>query len=65
MSNDYATVEAKPLWARRWWISTRECSPVLYANGLVGACHEFYVPLWAWPLELIHKVIFGSTKIEG
>jgi hypothetical protein len=59
----YTSVKQKPYLLTRWWINTREVTPVIYENGLVGACHEFYVPVWAWPFELLHRLIFGSTKL--
>ena len=43
----------------RWWIKCRE----LKSEGNFQV-HEFYVPWYAWPLELVHRMIFGSTKIE-
>lgn len=41
----------------RWWLKTRDCKD--FPNLI-----ELYVPWWAWPLEIFHRLIFGSTKIK-
>ena len=28
-------------------------------------CIEFYVALWAWPFELIHRMVFGRTVLKS
>lgn len=51
-----ATLARNPFLCR-CWIRTRENKDFL---GL----REIYVPWWAWPFELTHRLIFGSTKIK-
>lgn len=49
---------------RRWWVRTREVKPFVYSNGTVGAAVEFYVPIWAIPLEVFYNTIFGKVILE-
>ena len=50
----------------RWWLKTRATKTgVQLNNGEMPACVELYVPFWAWPLEILHRLVFGSTKIEA
>jgi len=30
---------------------------------IIGPVLEGYIPHWAWPLELLHRLVFGSTQI--
>jgi hypothetical protein len=48
----------------RWWLKTRPCSrgEQLNHDG-TPPCIEFYVPWWAWPLELAHCAIFGRARL--
>ncbi len=50
----------------RWWLKTRPCklATQINQNEGISPCIEFYVPLWALPFEILHRVIFGSTKIK-
>ena len=48
----------------RWWQRVREVEPIRYADGSIGACHELYVPWWSWPLELLHRFIFGNPQFN-
>lgn len=40
----------------RWWLKTKTC-----CNSDII---EFYVPWYAWPIELFHRLIFGYHKLE-
>lgn len=56
----------KPLIMRRWWLKTRPATNAVQINSGEGipACVEFYVPFWAWPFELLHIILFGSTRLQ-
>jgi hypothetical protein len=45
----------------RWWLKTRPIRVPEYRSD--DKVLEFYVPWWAWPLELLHRIIFGSSRI--
>jgi hypothetical protein len=50
----------------RWWLRGRVViDPRVNASGPypTKAFVELYVPWYAWPLELLHRIVFGSTKI--
>lgn len=50
----------------KWWLHTRDVKGQIAAPGVdLPPCIEFYVPWWAWPLELAHRMIFGREKIQG
>lgn len=54
-----------PLPLCRWWLRTRECElgvQVPTADAM-PACIEFYVPWWGWPLEWLHRLIFGRARL--
>ena len=61
---EYIKVKQKPIILTRWWLKTKEVKAIVYPNNLIGASYEFYVPLWAWPLELLHRMIFKQTKLN-
>lgn len=65
-ANDYVVGIGKRKIFTRWWLSTRPCKNAVQLNVGEGipACVEFYVPIWAWPLELLHRVVFGTVKLE-
>ena len=48
----------------RWWCKVRPTTTGEQINKDIPHCLEFYVPVWAWPLEIIHRLIFGSTKFK-
>lgn len=48
----------------RWWLRTREVKNIPVPLTSLGYPIEFYVPFWAWPLEILHRLIFGTTKIN-
>lgn len=48
---------ANPIFCR-WWLRVREVESIIYGDGSSGACHEFYVPFWAWPLEGLHRFVW-------
>lgn len=49
----------------RWWVKTRPCKNCtqLEPKNLPPAV-EFYVPWYAWPLELLHRLFFGVAMLE-
>jgi len=60
----------------RWWLRIRPCKNGVQLSGAdircdgitiiqMPACIESYVPWWAWPLELIHRSIFGHAKLTA
>lgn len=51
---NYITVTAYPKILCRWWLKSKQ------ENNIA----EFYVPWWAWPMEFIHRIIFGASKIR-
>jgi len=51
-----------PWYERKWWVRVREIESIWTPQGWTG-CAEFYVPFWAWPLELGHRMIFGNPKV--
>lgn len=60
---DYVYCTQKPFLATRWWLKVREIkNNKSLPTG--SAIHEFYVPWWAKPLNLLYSFIFGSSKIE-
>lgn len=48
-----------------WWTRTRVCKNAIqmYPKDL-PPCVEFYVLWWSWPLELIHRCVFGRDIIN-
>jgi hypothetical protein len=56
------TGQANPWWKSRWWARVRSIPITKEASGFTAAA-EFYVPWWAWPLELTYKALFGATKL--
>ena len=56
----------RPRWLCRWWLLTRPCArgEQLDSCGAFSPSIEFFVPWWAWPLELLHRAIFGSTRLS-
>jgi len=55
-----------PKYLCRWWLRTRPCKNAVQINAGQGipASVEFYVPFWAWPFEILHRAIFGSTRFN-
>ncbi len=45
----------------RWWLRTRKIKPEPRGGMPV---FEFYTPWWAWPLELLHRLVFGRARLE-
>ena len=54
-----------PVLLTRWWLKSRSYKfakqtwPHMLKPGI-----EFYVPLWAWPFELLHRLIFGKSSLS-
>ena len=66
MEKEYVMCEALPKPLTRWWIKTRPCKNAVQIGPKgMPACIEFYVPLWAWPFELLHRVVFGRTVLKS
>jgi len=63
--NECRLGNSRPRWLCRWWLRTREGQPIAGKNPCreISTC-EFYVPWWGWPLELLHRAIFGYAKLE-
>ena len=64
MKTSYSTGTALHWIARKWWMRTRPCVASITSEGIGGAS-EFYCPLWAWPLDLMHAALFGRTTLAG
>jgi hypothetical protein len=65
---EYVIGKSRPIYLCRWWLKMRECKrATLIGNPQPGVLpvQEFYVPWWAWPLELLHRIIFGRAKLEA
>ena len=45
----------------KWWMRVEPLKFEPSSRLQSGA--RFYVPWWAWPLELVHRAIFGRVKI--
>lgn len=48
----------------RWWLKTREVKDIAVPLTSLNYPIEFYIPFWAWPLEILYRLIFGATKID-
>lgn len=66
MKEEYKVGTCRPLPFCRWWCRVRPLKNAVQLNAGEGipAAVEFYVPWWAWPFELLHRLIFGSTKFK-
>ena len=47
----------------RWWMRARNCRRGIQLNNDMPPCIEFYVPWWAWGLELSYRLIFGTPRL--
>lgn len=54
--------QGKPWYFCKWWMRCSISKLENDQNGYIDAA-RFYVPIWAYPLELIHRMIFGFVKI--
>ena len=53
-------------WICKWWLRMRDCKrATLIGDTQPGVLpvQEFYVPLWAWPFEWMHRCVFGNPKL--
>lgn len=71
MSNDYVIGRSRHPWLCRWWVRTRPVKPDKFHRAMcrltssgARAPVEFYVPWWGWPLELLHRAVFGRAIIR-
>lgn len=52
----------------RWWLRTRkkkdQSSAPAHWEGRIYIM-EFYIPWWAWPFEIGHRLIFGKGAIRA
>jgi len=63
---DYVMKKALPTPLTRWWLKTRPCkNAVQIGPEGISACIEFYVPWYAWPFELLHRLVFGKATLEN
>ena len=61
----YSVVRGRHPWLCRWWMRTRPVRNAVQIDGQgLPPVRELYVPWWAWPLELLHRAIFGRAKLE-
>lgn len=67
IKSEYVEAIGRPLLLTRWWLNTRPCKNAVQINKGQGipACIEFYIPIWAWPLEWLHRLFFGSTRLNS
>lgn len=65
INEELVTRTGLPRQLTRWWLKVRQIEPIRTDDGLIHAMSEFYVPFWAWPFELLHRMVFGSTKITS
>lgn len=49
----------------RWWLRARPTTRGIQLNNDMPPCFELYVPWWAWPLELAHRLFFGQARLKG
>jgi len=63
METQYEVCVGRPRWQCRWWLRSKP-APILPGDDGLFHGAEMYVPWWAWPLDLAHRLIFGSTKLE-
>lgn len=63
----YVKRTCRPTIFTRWWLGIRKFKPSSEFNecGLKYAIHEFYVPWWGWPFELLHRLVFGRAKLSN
>jgi hypothetical protein len=47
----------------KWWMRSRAIQVEVTSEGIGGA-RELYCPWWAKPLDWLHVVLFGHTKLE-
>ena len=47
----------------KWWKRFRRVKDQVPMDGLIHAAVELYVPWWAWPFELTHRMVFGNLKL--
>lgn len=59
---NYQQGASAPIYKRRWWMRVRRTVSVKTPEGWTASA-ELYVPFWAWPLELVHRWMFGTVKI--
>lgn len=64
MNNQFVSLRSRHPLLCRWWLRTRPCRlGVQLGPPGIPAAVELYVPLWAWPLELTHRVVFGAVRL--
>jgi len=62
-TDDFKESQLEPWFIRRWWLNCR-VTTIDNINGSWVAASELYVPWWAWPFELLHRLIFGRAYIK-
>ncbi len=66
MKEEYVMGKSLPKPLTRWWLKTRPCKNAVQIGPKgMPACIEFYVPWYAWPFELLHRIIFGKATLES
>jgi hypothetical protein len=50
---------------RKWWLATRPVKDAVQIDGQgIPPVVEFYVPWWAWPIEAVHRLVFGYPELQ-
>lgn len=65
MKTKYTIGKSLPRPLCKWWLRTRDCKGQIPTDGWIHPAIEFYVPFWAWPLELLHRAFFGNPKLTA
>lgn len=58
-----STAQAVHPLLRKWWMRSRRVQASITNEGIGGA-FELYCPWWAKPLDCLHALAFGSTKLD-
>lgn len=64
MNTENVTGTSLPRPLTKWWL--RAGPPPIaanYAHGEIPGA-QIYVPWWAWPLELLHRAVFGKVTLQ-
>jgi hypothetical protein len=63
---NYVYATSRPAILCRWWLKTRVCKSAIQINSDQGipAVREFYIPIYAWPLELLYRLFFGKAILR-
>ena len=48
----------------KFWLRCRPLPEIKDGNSMYQGISEFYVPWWAWPLEIFYNLVFGKVKLN-